>query len=406
LKLLQKQGVISTAAIGNDGDDFRPANWDYPARFGIDQDASIRNGLILVGAINRLGEEADFSMSFTPWDAGSEDVVYAPGTGLAVPGGGTNAQGTSYSTAIVSALISCIRSLPLTREWRDYLNESPANMKKLILKLQRSLGPSQKQPLRSVWSGQVKEKNCLVDGFGITYQSSTTAEFYPCEDLAAWLLLQTCLVDLDNLPDPDPPSRAKRADDACPLPNTGSPLGDLPPPITWGEGDPSPICTSNCGKLCEGYYCLPLPTGDAPSFTDPTDDPDSPTSSNLPPGTKFDPAKDCISVSIMLEHDDGVFYQNRTLDVNDERYCNADTDQLTHPDYSVGCRDGFELGFTYAPGSTDQRTTLYTSIRIPGWEGEFVLTPYTTVHLPCDEGEYFLSLFLFYFQLRAGHTEH
>ncbi|KAL5341917.1 hypothetical protein BJX70DRAFT_395285 [Aspergillus crustosus] len=155
-------------------------------------------------------------------------------------------------------------------------------MQKLIVEMQRSLGPSQNQPFRSVWSGQLKDKNCLLDGFGITYKSSTTKEFSPCEDLAV---------------------RVKRAD-ACPLNPPGSPVGDLPPPITWSEGDPSPTCTSNCGKLCEGYYCNPVPTGDPPSFTDPSDDPDSPSVPHLPPATKFDPAEDCIHVANALTQDD------------------------------------------------------------------------------------------------------
>ncbi|KAL5341918.1 hypothetical protein BJX70DRAFT_395286 [Aspergillus crustosus] len=94
LKLLQEKGVILTACSGNDGENHRPANWDYPVRFGIDPDDNIRNELIIAGAINAHGEEADHSLTFTPSDPRSEHMVYAPGQDIDIPGGLTN-EGTS-----------------------------------------------------------------------------------------------------------------------------------------------------------------------------------------------------------------------------------------------------------------------------------------------------------------------
>lgn len=43
----------------------------------------------------------------------------------------------------------------------------------------------------------------------------------------------------------------------------GAPRG---PSVEFRPGPPSPLCTTNCGKLCTGYYCVPNPTGTPPDF--------------------------------------------------------------------------------------------------------------------------------------------
>src|SRR5262245_52117510 len=60
-------------------------------------------------------------------------------------------------------------------------------------------------------------------------------------------------------------------DDTCPLPGGGSGGGgsgggsdeSVPkgPPVTFTSGPPGPTCTSGCGELCTGAYCILNPTG-------------------------------------------------------------------------------------------------------------------------------------------------
>src|SRR6478609_7872666 len=32
------------------------------------------------------------------------------------------------------------------------------------------------------------------------------------------------------------------------------------PPVSYKPGPPAPLCTANCGHICDGYYCRPNPT--------------------------------------------------------------------------------------------------------------------------------------------------
>jgi hypothetical protein len=45
--------------------------------------------------------------------------------------------------------------------------------------------------------------------------------------------------------------------------------GPQGPPVEYKSGEPGPICSTNCGKLCSGFYCNPTPTGTPPDFTPP-----------------------------------------------------------------------------------------------------------------------------------------
>ena len=57
---------------------------------------------------------------------------------------------------------------------------------------------------------------------------------------------------------------------SCALPpsNPDDPQPDGAPTktVTLASGTPSPVCKSNCGKLCTGFYCNPQPTGTPPGF--------------------------------------------------------------------------------------------------------------------------------------------
>jgi hypothetical protein len=45
------------------------------------------------------------------------------------------------------------------------------------------------------------------------------------------------------------------------------------PLVSYKPGPPAPLCTANCGKLCNGFYCVPTPTGTPPDFESPTPKP-------------------------------------------------------------------------------------------------------------------------------------
>ncbi|KAM0631198.1 hypothetical protein ACHAPW_005869 [Verticillium nonalfalfae] len=59
--------------------------------------------------------------------------------------------------------------------------------------------------------------------------------------------------------------------ESCPLPGQpGNPEGVPVPSLTYKPGPPGPLCTANCGRLCEGFFCVPQPTGTPPEFTPPS----------------------------------------------------------------------------------------------------------------------------------------
>lgn len=163
-------------------------------------------------------------------------------------------------------------------------------MKSMIKTLQKSELPNDhalctKEPppnriVEVVWNGQVPN----TDG-GRTSQSC---------------LLETPLSynNLDNAcPCPfNPPGHASKKrqsdddgedDEVCPLPgNGGGSIDDLPVPgpIDWDEGEASPTCTANCGNACDGFWCLPQPTGTPPDHEDPDppEEPEEPEDPNEP----------------------------------------------------------------------------------------------------------------------------
>lgn len=48
------------------------------------------------------------------------------------------------------------------------------------------------------------------------------------------------------------------------------PGGLTGPAVTFRPGTPSPLCSTNCGMRCEGFYCSPNPSGLPPDFKPPT----------------------------------------------------------------------------------------------------------------------------------------
>jgi len=68
-----------------------------------------------------------------------------------------------------------------------------------------------------------------------------------------------------------------RRDGTCPSGSPSGPDGDGPT-ITFEPGPNGPSCTTNCGTLCKGFYCLPHPTGTPPDYIPPpSPTPNAPT---------------------------------------------------------------------------------------------------------------------------------
>ena len=62
------------------------------------------------------------------------------------------------------------------------------------------------------------------------------------------------------------------------------------PAITYELGPPGPTCDGSCvpGTLCEGFYCVPNPTGIPPDFLD-LNNPNNPNNNSLPQTTTPSP---------------------------------------------------------------------------------------------------------------------
>jgi hypothetical protein len=159
-------------------------------------------------------------------------------------------------------LVAYYRGLPLPKPWKTQLRK-PSTVKALIWHFHRRLyindpsvppdGGRLQDITPIIWNAQVFDRSCLLD------------RPFDGDDICG-----------DPLP----------ADPSTLSPNGGEPVqgngdgsgypsgkgpagGQIGPTITYHSGTPSPTCTTKCGTLCAGFYCLPNPTGKPPDFTDP-----------------------------------------------------------------------------------------------------------------------------------------
>jgi chitinase len=337
LKALDGLGVVLVASSGNAFDNkdntVEPQipNTLYPQMWANDADGL--PNLINVGATDQLSRAAMFSMR------GSKLTVYAPGQGVFVAGqnGGIGtASGTSFGTLtcvlpdlrittrllasakltvlslrataapMVAGLVAYFRALP---GWQNRL-DSPAEVKRLLLKMQRTVqvpfnqnrgsGPTTDNrgnkygPVVSmVWNGQLSDTvSCLAQPDAPGCPTIDLNDPTPVGDICANPPAARRRGETD-----DTNLAARQDGDSCPLDpgggggggGGGGPggTGDGQGPtktITYRSGTPSPTCTTGCGTLCTDYWCRPPAdrTGQPPFFTDPTNLPPDPT--GLPPG--------------------------------------------------------------------------------------------------------------------------
>ncbi|RWA03907.1 hypothetical protein EKO27_g11198 [Xylaria grammica] len=300
-KLDHEQQVVLVAASGNLAAKEGKEITRYPARFGsanpsVNPYGQIKN-LIVVGAINAMGYEADFSQT------SAYLTTYSPGTQVSVPtdpdanpnNPWEKEWGTSFAAPAVAGIAAYLRSLD--SPFKTSL-EDPANVKLMIEVLAHRfdrlstagrgvvLDPARKRPV--AWNGQVQNWQTDADGQNITQSHSCLADW---DTRTQWDDGGACSglnPDMTKMGESEStgscdanghPLSRRDAGGSCPLdPQGGGGSGSgsgTGISITFASGaTASPTCASagGCGgTVCTGFYCTRLPTGVPPDFWDPKD---------------------------------------------------------------------------------------------------------------------------------------
>lgn len=190
-------------------------------------------GMMVVGASNREGYRRKLSM------VGTNVEFWAPGERLPYPLGVSNQRqinGGSPAAGLVSGLVASLRSDPTFSSF-----VKPAQLKQQMKSLARAIsyqGVTNADKPVVVYNGQRRDQSCL-----------------PNSNAGAVSERRLSIRQVES----------------CPLPGQpGNPEGVPVPSLTYKPGPPGPLCTANCGRLCEGFFCVPQPTGTPPEFTPPS----------------------------------------------------------------------------------------------------------------------------------------
>ena len=208
-------------------------------------------GGLLIGAVDRNGEPIDDTPGWEDSDA------FAPGSGLPYPTGEEDRLqlGTSYGKVTMSIRSFCNAMLTLLRAYLA------APLVAGLVAYFRALTGAETDPASI--AGRIK-------------RNSREIEWSEDAVLVVWNEQERPdAVSEDQSSDGDPcsPGNSGRKRDlygrqSCELPGGGpNPRG---PVVSYKPGPPAPLCTANCGKLCDGFYCVPTPTGTPPDFASPT----------------------------------------------------------------------------------------------------------------------------------------
>ncbi|KAH7302825.1 hypothetical protein B0I35DRAFT_485623 [Stachybotrys elegans] len=264
---------LSTIELGDDMSISMPDAFGNPANGPY----YIEN-LIVVGGVDAMGRIAKPS-PWTDWMvmAPSHETfaAFEPST---ITGGHT---GNSVAAPLVAGLVAYWRGLPnIQNGWGDELKD-PANVKKLLLYMQRPI-PKNKlvnrlteyqvmeagrrpNPIPFIWTGVHNGKNCL--------QNPAAHPSCPRDRI------QNLVPNGASCQQSGSGARAlfARADEVCVLRpgsanGNGPGQGALDNPITFTPGPASPTCnpgSPGCGTACTGFFCGPSPSGYPPGYFDP-----------------------------------------------------------------------------------------------------------------------------------------
>lgn len=212
---------------------------------------------------------------------------------------------------MIAGLVAYWRGLPgIKNGWGDELKK-PANVKKLLLYMQRAIEEQNLPPnldasqvtfdedayeedrwdlpqVPFIWTGMHNKKDCLVNPDA--HPSCPDGSLSNLEPFGAGCMQP-------GTPDTAGRKIVARAGGVCVLrPGSGDTgsngpgPGAIGDPITYSPGPASPTCvpgSPGCGTLCTGYYCVPSPTGFPPDRWDPEDPAHRPTT--RPPITSRPP---------------------------------------------------------------------------------------------------------------------
>ncbi|KAK1833706.1 hypothetical protein QBC39DRAFT_242568, partial [Podospora conica] len=277
-----------------------PERWANPSQ------ARHLPNLILVSGIN-------LNTHVSPMNPYEEWMAMAPGYDVPIadyldPGETKRNSGASYATPLVAATIAYWRGLPgIQWELSD-----PVNVRSLVMQMHRIMlgrrgaGDFRNIPTLAVpadqgtteaewpnrpwgqkvpflWNGDVEGGNCLVNP---SLPNCLDDWHFQDRDPSRLRLQETdpgCSSDSGAI------AKRQAGGGACPVvvppsqggnnggsPGSGSGSGPGSGPgfasfISFATGAPSPTCTSGCGTLCTGYFCLPQPTGKPADQWDPRD---------------------------------------------------------------------------------------------------------------------------------------
>ncbi|KAK7738406.1 Glucan endo-1,3-alpha-glucosidase agn1 [Cytospora paraplurivora] len=231
--------------------------------------------LLVVGATDKNARRASFSEGFSD-TATFNKMLHAPGDEIIVPdaetGGYAYNSGTSFSTPLVAGLVAYLRGLD--SGWAETL-ESPAGVRKMLKFLQRKLTIDDSGVVYSgtrtegdvvpfIWNGQILTESCLLNGLLTDADGNPLCpnQLRVCATNDKRKKRSTC-----TLPDDDAGDDSSSSSSSSSGSSTDN--GLQPSPITWQHGTPSPTCTTSCGQLCSGYYCVQDPTGTPADYTEP-----------------------------------------------------------------------------------------------------------------------------------------